>query len=122
MDNRRFTRIAFSAPVLLRQGSHSWQSELIDLSLHGVLLSRPIEFEANLDKDFTISFELEGLPNAIILIGKISHINDDAIGIQAELIDIDSISELRRLVELNMGDDALLNRNFNNLCHISTSN
>ncbi|MBC3765046.1 PilZ domain-containing protein [Neptunicella marina] len=118
MDKRRFTRIVFSAPVQLRQGTHEWQSQLIDLSLHGVLVARPDDFEPDMQQDLLVTFQLEGLSNSILIVGKISHINQDAIGIGAEMIDLDSISQLRRLVELNMGDDALLHRNFRNLCEL----
>ncbi|WP_416305823.1 PilZ domain-containing protein [Neptunicella sp. SCSIO 80796] len=118
MDKRRFTRIVFSAPVQLRQGSHAWESHLLDLSLHGVLIARPNNFEPQKDTDLLVTFQLEGLPNAILIVGKISHMNDDAVGIMSELMDLDSISQLRRLIELNMGDDELLHRNFDSLCQL----
>jgi len=43
--------------------------------------------------------------------GHLAHVGDNnTVGIRCESIDLDSISHLRRLVELNLGDPELLNR------------
>ena len=39
-----------------------------------------------------------------------THVVGNKVGFKCEHIDIDSISELRRLVELNLGSSALLER------------
>jgi len=42
--------------------------------------------------------------------GRIANQRDDMMGIVCEHIDVDSMTHLRRLVELNMGDTSLLER------------
>jgi hypothetical protein len=39
-----------------------------------------------------------------------THIVDNKVGFKCEHIDIDSITQLRRLVELNLGNSSLLER------------
>jgi hypothetical protein len=42
--------------------------------------------------------------------GEIAHVNGTQLGIRCIEIDLESITNLRRLVELNMGDEETLNR------------
>jgi len=45
----------------------------------------------------------------------VKHINNNTAGFCFEYIDLDSISHLRRLVELNVGDTTILNRELSDL-------
>jgi hypothetical protein len=40
----------------------------------------------------------------------VAHIEDDRVGVSCSHIDLDSAAHLRRLVELNLGDEAQLHR------------
>ena len=44
------------------------------------------------------------------MLASVAHIDDKTIGFTCENIDLESISHLKRLVELNLGDKALLHR------------
>jgi hypothetical protein len=46
------------------------------------------------------------------------HIEDNETGLQCNAIDIDSISHLRRLIELNLGDSNQLNKELNQLSRL----
>jgi hypothetical protein len=46
----------------------------------------------------------------------ISHVIGNEAGFKCEHIDLDSISTLRRMVELNLGDSTLLERDLIALC------
>jgi hypothetical protein len=41
-ERRRFSRVDFDAHVLLTQGDISWEAELIDISLKGLLLTHTL--------------------------------------------------------------------------------
>jgi len=43
---------------------------------------------------------------------EVAHIEGDHIGLLCRSIDLDSITHLRHLIELNLGDAALLEREF----------
>ena len=43
-DRRRFHRISFHAPITIEYGGQAWQSDLIDISLKGILTRRPSDW------------------------------------------------------------------------------
>ncbi|MBN7818916.1 PilZ domain-containing protein [Bowmanella yangjiangensis] len=109
-NRRKFTRIIFSAPCELRQGQRQWQCGLLDISLKGVLIECPQAFDADLSQSVLLVVSLPGMASSIMLDGMIKHADDKQVGIKINMIDIDSASNLRRLIELNVGDDSLLKR------------
>lgn len=108
-ERRRFKRIAFDAHTGLGQGEHRWDVTLLDLSLKGVLVERPAGWQGNHDAPFQIRIEL-GEQAPVNMEAVLRHDNDGQLGFECTHIDLDSISHLRRLVELNLGDEAELER------------
>jgi hypothetical protein len=112
MERRKFNRVIFSAPAMLMQGDKQWQTAVIDVSLQGALIDYPDEFEAELELDFQLDIEIEGANRHILMHGYIVHNANHRLGFKVKDIDVESITELRRIVELNLGDETLLKRNF----------
>ncbi|MES9900092.1 MAG: PilZ domain-containing protein [Sedimenticola sp.] len=111
-DRRLHQRILFDAPTILKVESKHYHSSLIDISLKGVLLVRPGECQLNAGDSATVEIALaEGGP-AIEIQGEVVHANPDILGITCIHIGLESIGHLRRLVELNLGDSDLLDREF----------
>lgn len=110
VDKRQFNRVIYSAHALLKQADHQWQTDVLDLSLKGALIAYPDEFEADLEKSFELEINMEGAGRHILLEGVIVHNANHCLGFHAEYLDIESMTELRRIVELNLGDEALLQR------------
>jgi hypothetical protein len=108
-DRRRFKRIAFDALTTLTQGEHHWKVTLLDLSLKGLLVSRPADWTADPATPFAVAITL-GEDAPIAMEAELRHDNNGQLGFQCTHIDLDSISHLRRLVELNLGDEAELER------------
>ena len=108
-ERRQFSRILFDAWAELRQGEKSWHAAVIDLSLNGLLVTEPMNWA--IDKMQPLSAAIRLDPNAAIQMTVLwRHNKNGQVGFECEHIDIDSISNLRRLVELNLGDPALLER------------
>lgn len=108
-DNRHFHRIHFAGDATLSNEEKTWSCEIIDLSLKGCLLHFGFPWAEDLEKLYTLTLQLsEDIQIKMEL--TISHIVGDKVGFRCEHIDIDSISELRRLVELNLGSSSLLER------------
>lgn len=109
-ERRRFTRVPFEASVTITNPSGSWTAKLKDLSLNGVLVSIPQNWLTN-DKQQCL-LEINPADNAffIQMEATISHQEKNTVGFRCDHIDIDSISHLRRLIELNIGDEDILNR------------
>ena len=113
-ERRRFSRIIYQAPAEIHQGQLKVSSSIMDLSLHGLLLTAP---DAELDQTHPVDIFFH-IPDSDIVISLQAHIvevTDRFIRTSIEHIDIDSISHLKRLVELNVGDEELLHREIEHL-------
>lgn len=113
-EKRHFQRILFDAPVTLDLGAATYSSRLIDLSLRGALIQRPLDWPAQATGGAQLRIRL-GDDTQIQMEAQLAHGEGDRLGFQCRHIDMDSITHLRRLVELNLGDDALLRRELEEL-------
>jgi len=113
-ERRHFIRIPMDSEVHLNCDGRRWQTELIDISMTGALVSRPAQWapsddtpcrlEITLSDDITITMEVVA-----------AHEEADYIGFRCTHIGLESISHLKRLVELNLGDHHLLERELHEL-------
>jgi c-di-GMP-binding flagellar brake protein YcgR len=110
IERRRFSRIIYRAPALMTQGSVRVATTIQDLSLHGILLLAEDASELDLQQPVTIDFPLPESEVTIGMVAQIISIQGDVIRVKILNINIESIIHLRRLVELNVGDDELLHR------------
>jgi len=108
-ERRRFTRFSFDAPAQLQQGEHQWAVSVDDISLKGVLLSRPADWEAQPSAAYQLRILLNDETQVAM---EVELVREAAaqLAFACRQIDLDSISHLRRLVELNLGDETLLER------------
>jgi hypothetical protein len=111
-DQRRFKRIPFDGPVRIVSEVNA---QLIDISLKGALLAKPANWSGAPQQAITIVVPLDGEGTTIRMEGRVAHVEDTRIGVVCEHIDVDSITHLRRLVELNTGDAELLQRELSEL-------
>ncbi|HIL92212.1 MAG TPA: PilZ domain-containing protein [Cycloclasticus sp.] len=123
-EKRRFNRIFHDAIThLISAGHGATQCHLLDISLHGCLIAGT-ENTANYQVGNTLSIDI--ILGEAVSIEAAAHVvfigEDKQIGFQFDEIDIDSITALRRLVELNMGDTTLLERNLLSLSNLSQTN
>lgn len=108
-EHRRFTRVPFPAVASLLAGDCQWECEVIDISLKGALLSRPAAWGVNPGQNVDLDVQVSG-DVRIHMQGVVAHIETNHIGVACQHIDLDSAAHLRRLVELNLGDEAQLHR------------
>jgi hypothetical protein len=108
-ERRRFSRVIYKVPARLHQGAVEANCSIIDLSLHGVLLSTP---DQPLDhaQPVDIRFHIPESEIDISMQADIVEVSDNTLRVSIHFIDIDSISHLKRLIELNVGNDDLLHR------------
>jgi len=116
-DRRRFRRIAFDAKTKLQQNGHEWPVQLGDLSLKGLLAQRPEDWKGNIKLPFTVDIRLD--PEAHIKLQvELTHEANGQLGFVCTNIDLDSIKHLRRLIELNLGDQEELERELGALLEV----
>lgn len=113
-NRRQFQRIHFETAVTLEQDNCSLRTDVVDISLKGLLikgddlpftLDKPIDIRIPLSDDVTIA-----------MTAMWSHSRNGASGFQWIQVDLESLTHLRRLLELNSEDAILLERE---LIHLS---
>lgn len=108
-ERRRFHRFAFDGSVKLYSDKAMWESKLVDISLKGVLIEHPPKWNGKTGTHYRMDLRINN--SVIISMGVIAaHIMPHRVGFQWDKIDLDSFAQIKRLVELNLGDPALLNR------------
>lgn len=108
-ERRRFHRFPIEGSVKLYSGSAMWSTNLIDMSLRGVLVECPADWTGELGSRYRIDIRLEG--GVMIGMGvELSRIANGHLGFGCQKIDLDSFARLKRLIELNLGNTEILNR------------
>ena len=108
-DKRAYHRIFYNAEALLSSDEKTWPCQIVDLSLKGCLLRFDAPWQENPENIYTLTLSLSDEVNIAMALS-ISHVIDNTAGFKCEHIDIESITALRRLVELNLGDSEQLER------------
>ncbi|UZE29913.1 PilZ domain-containing protein [Pseudomonas asplenii] len=109
INRRRFKRIAFDAITTLSQGGTVWSAQLVDLSLKGLLVQQPGNWPAGLSGIFLVDIRLA--KNAHVKMdAELVHVDHHQLGFKCLHIGLESIQHLRRLIELNLGDEEELER------------
>lgn len=116
-DKRKFSRIAFDTGIHLVSAEGSWDCRLTDISLKGMLVTTPKGWKAKIGDHFLAELLQENDEASIRMEVSVMHIEGVHAGFRCEHIDLNSISHLRRLVELNLGDSDILERELSELSH-----
>ena len=114
-EHRRFRRISFVNAVQVVSediegvDASSWESRCIDISILGMLLEVPKDFPLTIGTPFEARLILEDgmtieIPCTLV------HIEGRKAGFRAEMMSIDSMNNLRRLLELNLVDPEKIER------------
>jgi len=118
-EHRHFSRIPFdsSAHLNAKQGELHLNCHVIDISLNGVLVNKPEGWQGEMNDEYLIDLLLENGQLVIKMEATVAHVSPASIGFSCVHIDVDSITHLKRLVELNLGDEGLLSRELSALIH-----
>lgn len=110
-DQRHFSRVPFLVDAQFEVGSTSQLCHLLDIALKGALveIAPSAAFPPGTDCRLVLPLDSFG-EQQIVMEGSIVHQEDSRIGMACRYIDIDSLTNLRRLLELNLGSDSLLER------------
>ena len=114
-ERRRFQRVLFDSPARIADQGVDFITTLVDISLNGALLIRPDDWLTESGSVVGLTILLDDKQTRIIMRAIVAHQEADTLGLRCESIDMESIGHLRRLVELNLGDAELLNRELESL-------
>lgn len=113
-ERRHFTRVPFIAEIVMQCGDEEWTCNLLDISLNGMLVEPPTNIKINPNNPCAVALFLadDVIINAR---ARIKHTDVDRWGLQYLSIDIESLKQLRRLLERNFHDHDLIDRELNQL-------
>ncbi|OOZ37008.1 PilZ domain-containing protein [Solemya velesiana gill symbiont] len=109
-ERRNFTRLLFDAPVIISYQDQTTESRLIDISLKGALVARSENYAIDTDAPVTLEISLPGSEIRIRMPTLLAHTQNNSMGFRCTHIDMESVGHLRRLIELNLGEPDLLER------------
>lgn len=109
-DRRRFTRITFDARAYLIDGEERYEAQLVDIALKGFLIQEPEGFAGDAGQAYVLEVHLDG--DEVILTLPAVLVRDESpyLGFTCGHLELETVTHLRRLVELNLGDQELLER------------
>ena len=110
-ERRQHVRIAFHCPARLILAGEPHAAWVLDLSLKGGLVELATSAQLPTGEHCQLDVTLDANePVVIHMQSTIAHHEGRRTGLLCTSIDIDSVTHLRRLVELNLGNPALLER------------
>ncbi len=112
---RHYSRIPFRAEATLRLHDRTITVQLLDIAFKGALLETVVPLALVPQEGCSLILPLTDGGDAIIMSGKIVHLEDRRVGMACNDIDVTSLTRLRRLIELNTGDAELMNRELSHL-------
>ncbi len=107
---RQFTRLPFKGRARISDGETKRECELVDISLKGVLLRQLEGITLTVGEVYTIDVFLGRHAAMITMRTKAVHVSSTLAGFRWDKMDIESFSHLHRLLELNLGDPSLMER------------
>ncbi len=108
--SRHFQRVKYDVAATLQTASGTLDCELIDLSLKGALLQLAAAETFAIGDRGSLSFSLGDEAHTIAMQIEVAHIEADTIGVHCLQIDLDSVTHLRRILELYTGDGQIMQR------------
>ena len=115
-ERRKFSRVNFQGDCSLvfdkKTEHHDFEASLIDISLNGALISiNPLIVDLE-EEQVQLHLGLEGSDIELLLNGFVCHQQEKLLGVQFTKLDIETLSHLKRLIELNLGDNDSMTREF----------
>lgn len=111
MDNKRkFTRINFETITTIKYKNHSINSKLLDLSLKGAFLEVEKDNSISINENCLLEINLSDSNIVLNIEAKLVHIANNNLGFKFLSMDIESLTHLRRLLEINMGNSEQISR------------
>ena len=105
-EHRRFSRIALRRPATLELFDRRVECELLDISLRGARFRVPA---ATVEEGQVCTATVHlAARTTITMRGLVAHCRGEVVAVHCQRTDLDSLAHLRRVLELNLGDERLV--------------
>jgi hypothetical protein len=122
-EKRRFTRIPFEAEIRITnpETGTAYVVQLLDISLKGALTTLPPSWQPKPGDTYLLQLLLAPTDSEIKLQmeARLVHTENQHLGFQYQNMDLDTATHLHRLIELNLGDEKLMERELAELARFS---
>lgn len=115
---RHYSRVPFHADTTLHLAGTQLAVHLLDIAIKGALVEIPAGATVIVGENCRLVMPLNDSGEEIVMGARVAHLEGQHVGIECSNIDVDSLTKLRRLIELNLGDAALADRELTNLFRI----
>lgn len=120
-ERRRFTRIKFDAECTVEVENSSSSVELVDLSLKGALISSSSPLPVTIGDCYLLTMKLFQSDILLKFKSRLVHTRKNRYyGFEFISENIETMSHLRRLIELNVGDEERFYRELTDFCQDTT--
>lgn len=113
-EQRNYRRINFRTEADVTLKNSIYRCDLVDLALQGALFRSERELSLPLGSQVPLSIYLPETSIRMEFIGELIHQNGQFYGFIFTSEEAESMAHLRRLLELNVGDAALTEKEFSN--------
>ena len=103
-ERRNFVRVKFLTEVEVVYFDNTYLAELFDISLNGALIQPESEIPMGLGNTCDLKISLAAKDLTLEFKTELVHLNGSKIGLKFLSQDIDTMTHLRRLLELNVCD------------------
>jgi len=110
VQRRKHYRLPYVCPCVLIYEGKKYPTHLVDISLKGAMVGVPVGLEPKEGHAYRLEVTLDEAPGAIIMEVVPAHWSKGRIGLRCFSMDVDSLTHLRRLLELNLGDPTLVEK------------
>ena len=104
MNNRRFRRVPFEAVVTMDSGQSSISGELLDVALKGAMVGTDEPLGFALETECQLCITLPDSPIELNFQARLIHKEENRSGFIFVSEDLETLTHLRKLIELNTGD------------------
>ncbi len=113
---RRFTRIPFHVPSSLEVNGARLPCSLVNVSLKGALVELSSGLAPIQGSTCAVTIDLDPAGGARIRMeGEVVHQRGNQIGVRCDELDLESVQHLRRILEVNVGDESVVLRELGEL-------
>ena len=104
MKTRYFRRIPFEANVTLSSGQEVWPGELLDVAMKGAMVGTNAPLPISLGTEYSLCISLSGSPISLDFQAELVHREESRYGFKFISENLETLTHLRKLIELNTGD------------------
>lgn len=114
-QRRRNYRLRFPRNCTLVYDNQRFETRLLDVSLRGALVEAPLLLKPEPGHAYRLEIPLEDSAGKIIMEVAPAHYDEKHMGLTCFSIDVESMTHLRRMLELNLGDPGLIEQELRGL-------